>query len=104
MKIKTNEKLNNLAGKPMFLAINDGAETKKQELDLRLVLTNVLLENDADADAQKKFTRYQLAQKIHTEDEVDLPVEDIQDLKALVAKHYNPIVQGAVWAMLDPVN
>jgi len=104
MKIKTTTRLNNLAGKPLFLAINDGTETKRSELDLRLILTNVLLENDQDADAQKKFTRYQLAQKIHDGDEVDLRAEDIQDLKALVAKYYNPLIQGAVWKILDPVN
>jgi len=88
----------------MFLAINDGTETKQREIDLRLILTNVLLENEEGTDAQKKFERYQLAQKIHAEDSVDLRVEDIQDLKALVAKYYNPIIQGAVWDVLDPVN
>lgn len=76
-------------------------------LTLRSVLCNALMgqyEDEKALNGEEKVLRWKLAQKVHSEDEPDLTVEDVALVKKLVGKAYGPVVVGPALTLLDPVS
>ena len=78
---------------------------KPEPLVLRTVLINALMaqfENEQNLEGTKKIKRYMLAQKLSTNDSVELEAEEIAMLKDLTGKAYATVAVGGIWALLDP--
>ncbi|MHC4621307.1 MAG: hypothetical protein ACYTEQ_26485 [Planctomycetota bacterium] len=75
-----------------------------QPMLLREIITTAILAapQDGKADGVASFKNYQLASKVHKNDEVELTVEEITQLKQRIGEVYLPNVSGAAWMLLDP--
>lgn len=93
MKIDFSQKLKNLDG-----TVSDDAPT------LGLISVRALvetLEGDEKATGEDKFKRAVLAQKVHIAEEVDLPIEEISEIKKRIGKAFGPAVVYAAWSALE---
>lgn len=75
-----------------------------EPLTLRRVCVEALLAQHPGetADGTEKLKRFQLAQKIHGGDAVDLAAEEVVLVKRLIGVAYAPLASGQAWLMLDP--
>lgn len=51
---------------------------------------------------EDKFKRGELALRVYKGGKVNLSVEDIAEIKGLVAKAYGPLIVRKAWPLLDP--
>lgn len=96
------------------ITLEDGTKTKaghgQENLDLAHVLMETcrgVLEEDKTEDANEKFWRFELGQKIfrNQKGSLELPVEDWTKLQQRVAKVYTgSIIYGNVYAILNGKN
>lgn len=73
-------------------------------LTLGSVAQDALLGTYADEGAlpgTEKFARYQLAQKLHGQDAVDLSAEEIALIKKLIGKAWSALVVGRAFDALE---
>lgn len=61
----------------------------------------VTVERGASPDGKVSFTRYQLAQKINGQGEVEVDADEIVMLKDRVGKNFGPVVVGPVYIILE---
>lgn len=110
MKIDVTQKLLDLDGEEMQIVVQacqfcgrsveeSGVRTLRNTL---IDALNVLYQDEQNLDPQKKFKRHLLAVRVHDEDEPEFTVEELSELKNVVAKRYSPAVMGPAWMMLDP--
>ena len=88
-------------GEPILV----GEEGKERPLTLRLVCTKSLtaiLRQDETAKGEEKLKRGILAERIYSNDEVDLKAEEISLVKELIGRLYGPLIVMRTWRMLDP--
>ena len=105
MKIKMNQAIADLTGKP----IKDG----EKNLSLGTICANALMLGHAEekgVTAKEKLHRYDLGLKVYKDEEIDLTDNDIAMLNKVIALAYSPLIYGRVVEMLgsrppvDPPN
>lgn len=99
MKVDFNYVIRDLKGE----AVMDG----KDEFTLKNVACNALLmpyPDEQQLSGTDKYRRFKLADKISAAngEAVDLSVEEVADLKKLIAKAFSPLVVGRAYDKLDP--
>ena len=100
MEVKMNQILKTLEGKP----ITDPNHLKGLSLgDICIIVLQAQFEDEKNLAADKKIERWNLAQRIHGNVNVDLKAEEITLLKELVGKGWGVTVVGQAYDMLDPV-
>lgn len=97
MKIKVTESLKQMNGKPMVDQDDNG---KPVEATIRTVLVNALLSPVPEEKGMDKVAKYDLAQRIYKEDEVDLNETDIKLIKDRVGELFAPLVVGQIFNLL----
>lgn len=91
MKIKTNQVLTNLAGKPL--------QEDNVEVTLGMVMSASLLNHEQETDQKQA---YGLARRILNEPEVDLKIEEIAFVKErLKASKLSTLIIGQALTLLD---
>lgn len=101
-KIDFTQVLRGFDGKP----INVGDAAHPKDLTLGDACVGAL-ETPLDADrpdtGEVKFKRDQLARKIYGAKGAELHPEDLALIKERIGKVYGPLVVGAAWPLLDPL-
>jgi len=72
---------------------------------LREIITTAILaapQQGTQPDGAESFKNYQLASKVHRDDEVEFTAEEITRLKARIGEVFTANVSGAAWMLLDP--
>lgn len=95
MKIDMSQTLLDLGGLP--LRNNDEILT----LGSVSIEALVLVQRDDRVNGGEKFKRYQIAQKIHGKDLIDLTLDEIVLIKDLIGKAYGPAVVGPAFNLLE---
>lgn len=65
-------------------------------------LTNTY-QDETDLSGQEKFERWNLAQKLHGENQAEISVEEATLIKTLVGKGYGPVIVGPVYTAIDKI-
>lgn len=70
---------------------------------MKVVVTGALLHNygDENVSGMEKFTRGQLAQKIHVGGDIDLTVEELSKIKELVGKFGTPLSVLQIFKVIE---
>jgi hypothetical protein len=92
MKINFNQQLKNLRGEDL------------PNLTLKAVAIEALLamyEDERTLTGEEKAKRYLLATRIYANDELDLTVEEIAQVKQIIGRGYGPLIVGQAWDMLE---
>lgn len=81
----------------------DGKMTESVATLGRVAANALLMITDADKDmaGEIKVKRYDLAMRV-IRGEASLKAEEIATIKAVIGKHYSPLIVGQAWRMLDP--
>lgn len=98
MLVKVNVPLVNMDGQVM--KDNDG-QGNAVDATLRMAIVNALLtpvQNEKGVDKVKKFN---LAQRIYGDDEVELTIEETGLIKERIGEVYAPVIVGQVWNILE---
>ena len=77
---------------------------KNVDLTLRAIFTNGLLtstKRSQQETGELKYARYQLATLINTEDEPEITLDELKQLRVYVGEVYSPVVVGATWDFID---
>ncbi len=112
MKVKINEVIKTLAGKPIII---DGTEKKDDKgkviegtgdpITLKFLCTNALekvYNSENSLSGQEKYERGVLAKRIYAADNsIDLKSEEITLLKKLIGMAYSSLVIEQAWNMLE---
>ena len=99
MKIDFSAEILDLNG----ASIQDGDKT----LLLSAVACTALLNNYQDEQSltgETKVKRFRLAQAAASSKVIDLPVEDIAELKRLIAKAFGPLIVGRSFDLIEPLD
>ena len=101
MEIDFSQALTAFDGTPLRQPGPDGGEPI--EITLRLVAIEALCRpsDERNLTGTEKFARWQLAQRIHNDDVVDLAAEDIAKLKDRIGQLFPPLVVGSSFGLLD---
>lgn len=96
MKLNITQPIKSLDGTPI-------KDDQNQELTLKVVLVNALLtQNEEKLTGEEKYKRYSLSKKIYESDEeVELSIEEVAQLKRLIGDLYPPLVVGQVFDILE---
>lgn len=97
MKINPLEAIRNLDGEQL-------KSPSDEPITVRTVCCDALLgtyQDEQNLSGEEKLQRYELAKKIHSDNEVILSAEEIVLAKKVVAKAWNPLVMGQAWKILD---
>jgi hypothetical protein len=84
----------------------DGNTLKENgnELSLKTVSVNALMfpyPDESNLSGDEKMNRYLLAQRLHAGGEIELRVEEVAKLKALIGKAYGPVIVGPSFQILE---
>jgi len=111
MKIDVTQQLTELDGTPMVTGkqvcqVCGSVVGDAMPMTVRLAATRALTamfrdEQDSLA-GEEKVARFHLALRIVDEDEPELKVEEVAQIKGLVGKMYSQVIVGRMWAILDP--
>lgn len=96
MKVNLQQVLKGLDGKP--LKNEEGKEVNLEKVCVG-ALTNMLPTEQATGEV--KFKRFQLAQKISGQKEVELTIEEVAMIKERVGVLHSPLVLGITYQMLE---
>jgi len=99
--INVTQEIRDFTGETITL----GTEENERPLTLRLACTQALTmlrQQDQGLSGEEKFKRGLLAERIYTNDEIELEAEDISLLKKLIGETFNAIIILRTWRMLDP--
>jgi len=95
MKVKINEQLKDVEGKPL-------KGEKERPLTMRDVCINSLLTPVQGDDEKVKWEKYEIFKSMRdSKEEVDLKIEQITILKKSVGKVQPPLLMGQIWDMLE---
>jgi len=100
MKIDFNVKLMDLDGKTPMPFSKD----IREPISLGLVCTTALnaMDQKNPPTPQDRYKRGKLAEKIATNDTLDLSVDELKMLKDLIGAVWGPVVVMRAWDILDP--
>ena len=95
MKIKINEQLKDINGQD--IKIPSGVMTVKS-----VAIESLLFPKEKDT-VKEKMEKYELYKKLRDckKDEIELTVEEIAKLKAIIGETKPPVVMGQVWDILE---
>ena len=97
MLVKVNVPLTTLDGQTM----KDNVDGQAVDATVRMAIVNAVLapvQKESGIDKVKKFN---LAQRIYKDDEVELTAEEVSLIKACVGENFAPIVVGQIWNLLE---
>lgn len=97
MLVKVNVLLKTLAGETM----KDNVDGQAVDATVKTAIVNAVLapvQKESGIDKVKKFN---LAQRVYKEDEVELTAEEISLIKTCIGENFAPIVVGQVWNLLE---
>jgi hypothetical protein len=101
MKLLVTQVLKQRNGEP----IKDGdSQGKIIEATLRMAIINALestLESDKNEQPIKKYERSKLADRVYENNEVELSVEEIAQIKDRIGKVYNSYIVKLCWDLLE---
>ena len=97
MKVKLNGHIQDLNGEKF--CEDDG----KTYLTIGSACIFAILQANIDSKtpAEEKFKRYQLAQKLYGQSEVELTIDEVAKLKEWVGIAYSPMVMGRIYDYLE---
>jgi len=101
MKIDFSQILKNIEGKELKEKKEDSKE------DIPIILSKICVEalmatlQDEKSNGEEKLKRYNLAEKIHKAQELEIATEDIVLLKKRVGDVYPTIIVGPAFRMLE---
>ncbi len=101
MKIDVSRNLVNYTGKLMVERNAEGVENPISLRDLCCIALTTPVAAAEVLSGVEKVRRFTLAQRIYSENVLEIPVEDIALIKKLIDSHYNTIVVGAAWTLLE---
>jgi hypothetical protein len=93
MKVKTTETIKTFTGQEVL-------DDQGQTVTIKSLLVNALLAGDQKDDGMVKVSKYELAKRIYSQDNVEVSEKDIVMLKEIVGKMYGPLVIGQVYEAL----
>ena len=79
---------------------NDG-QGNAIDATLKLAIVNAVLSPVQNENGVEKVKKFDLAQRIYKNDEVNLTAEEISLIKERVGESFPPIVVGQVWKILE---
>ena len=99
MRINVKQNLRDFDGKSMTEPTKDGVKV----ITLDVICENALLANNPQKpiSGTEKVTRYELARKIHLNEEVDFTAEEIVLVKKCVDEVFGAIIVGPVYEILE---
>ena len=97
MKLNVNETLKTLNGE----VIKDVVNGEAVEATLRTALVNAILSPVEKETGMDKVKKYELAKRVHSQDEVELSPDDVELVKERVGELYVPLVVGQIFDKLD---
>jgi len=111
MKINVLQNLSDFKGQPIETAAQTCSQCgqpvgKRESLTLRVVCVNALLfvQPNQQLSGADKMKRNDLAQRIWTEDKVELTVQELADVQRFINETYaSPLVVAQSWRMLESV-
>jgi hypothetical protein len=98
MLVKVDGTLKTLDG--TVIMDNDG-KGNAVEATVRMALVNAILSPVQQETGMEKVKKYELAKKIHDQDEVELSMDDIELIKDRVGEIYAPVVVGQLYSLLS---
>jgi hypothetical protein len=101
MKVDTTQVLKTLDGQVM--KDNDG-QGNAVDATLKMALVNSILSPVQKESGIDKVKKFNLAQRVYKDDEVELTAEDITLIKERVGETFAPIIVGQVWNILEGKN
>ena len=99
MLVKVDGVLRTLSGDTIM---DDDGKGNAVEATVRMALVNAILAPVQKETGMEKVTKYELAKKIHGQDEVELSVDDIKLIKDRVGEIYAPLIVGQLYERLEP--
>lgn len=76
----------------------------KQVLLSEIVVEKGKIVEKAQLSGEEKYKRYQLANKIDVDGEVDLTIDELSTIKSLVGAGFSVYVVGSIWDILEGSN
>ena len=101
MQIDVTKELKNFDGEPVYL--NTGGD-HPTEMTVRNTAVTLLAAGlrDEKIPADEALVRFQLAQRIHEQDKIELDSDEISMILKLTAENFTPLVYGRMTEFLDP--
>lgn len=96
MLVKVNVPLKTLEGKTM----KDNADGEAVDATVKMVIVNAVLAPAQNEKGVDKVVKYELAKKVHSNDEVDLDEKEIAMIKDVVGENFAPIIVGQIYELL----
>lgn len=97
MKVNFDTEITQLNGKPIL--IEDEKATLRSVCVAALYL---LYKDEVQMSSGNKFKRYQLAKKVFkATKETDMTIEELSEIKTVIAKNYGPMILGPVYNILE---
>lgn len=97
MKLDVTQVLKNMEGKTMKDSDGNGNAI---DATIRMAIVNALLspvQKDTGVDKMKKW---ELAQRVFKQDEVEVSIDDVKIIKDRIGELYPPLIVGQVWKIL----
>ena len=96
MLVKVNVSLKTLAGETM----KDSVDGEAVDATVKMVIVNAVLAPVQNEKGVDKVIKYELAKKVHSNDEVDLDEKEIAMIKDAVGENFAPIIVGQIYELL----
>lgn len=96
MLVKVNVPLKTLDGQVM----KDNVDGEAVEAIVKMVIVNAVLAPVQNEKGVDKVVKYELAKKVHSNDEVDLDEKEIAMIKDAVGENFAPIIVGQIYELL----
>jgi len=96
MLVKVSVPLKTMDGQVM----KDNVDGEAVDATIKMVIVNAVLSPVQKESGVEKVKKYELAKKIHSNDEVDLDEKEIAMIKDAVGENFAPIVVGQIYELL----
>lgn len=97
MLVKINVPLTTLDGQTM----KDNVDGQAVDATVKTAIVNAVLAPVQKESGIEKVKKFNLAQRIYKDDEVELTAEEVSLIKACVGENFAPIVVGQIWNLLE---
>ncbi len=100
MLVDVTKELKNFDGEPIYL--NTGGEPTDMTVRNTAVTLLAAGMRDEKIPADDALVRFQLAQRVHDQDKLELDVDEISLILRLTSESFTPLVYGRMVELLDP--
>lgn len=97
MKLDITKKLTTFTGE-VIKDVNGNGEAV--DATIRMALVNAVLSPVQKETGMDKVRKYELAKRIHDQDEVELSKDDVELIKERVGELYTPMIVGQIFELL----